>query len=339
MKFTKLLRVSIISTLANLLIINFTMAQSPQSFNYQAVVRNASGDVIINSTVRIRISILRNSSSVCVEEFTPTTNAFGLVILAIGSVNTAAFAAIDWSTGTYSIKIELDPSGGTNYTDMGTTQLLSVPFALNAKTAENVFSGKYSDLTGKPDLGVYLEEPTTIAAGDMIYFNGSKWVTISKPTDSKFRYSMEWDFANNRPYWKRVLPFVIFNGKTIYVHPSDNSTGVPWYNGTYITTNASSTSDGDVNTVIIVTSQGAGTYAAKLCSDLEAYGYDDWYLPAKDELNAIYDEKDVIGGFSSAYYWSSTEYNSTDAWGQDFSNGSQVSYGKYPTSRCRCVRK
>ncbi|MBA7516910.1 hypothetical protein ES705_08959 [subsurface metagenome] len=339
MKGTKLFVILLISTMANLLIIEESISQSPQSFNYQAVVRDANGDLITNTAVGMQISILKDGSPVCVEEFTPTTNAFGLVTLAIGSINTTDFAAINWSTGTFSVKIELDPNGGTSYSDMGTSQLLSVPFALNAKTSENAFSGNYSDLSGKPDLSDVVREPSGVQTGDMIYYNGSAWTSIDKPTDSKFRYSLEWDFTNNKPYWKQVLPSVVFNGKTLYIHPSDNSTGIAWYNGSYVTTNATSTTDGEVNTVIIVTSQGVGDYAAKLCADLVAYGYDDWYLPAKDELNAIYLEKDLIEGFSPAYYWSSTEYNNTDAWGQDFSNGSQVSYAKYPTSRCRCVRK
>lgn len=116
------------------------LAQAPQSFNYQAVVRDASGNVISSTMVGMKISILQGSvsgSAVCVEEFTPTTNSFGLVTLSIGSLNTTDFAAIDWSDGPYFVKVELDPAGGTSYTEMGTTQLLSVPFALHSQTVEN----------------------------------------------------------------------------------------------------------------------------------------------------------------------------------------------------------
>ncbi len=349
--FTKLIREIIIITFVNVFIITSSMAQIPQSFNYQAVIRNAASEVIANKLVGMRITILQNSVSVCVEEFHPTSNAFGLVTLAIGSVNTTAFAAIDWSTGTFSVKVELDPDGGTSYTEMGTSPLLSVPFALHAKTAGNEFSGNYSDLIGKPDLSSYLttevdgdptneiEMPLDAVAGDMSYFNGTAWVRIEKPTDENYRYSLEWDFNNNKPYWKVNLPLVIYNGTTLYVHPTDNSNGIRWYNGTYTVTNARSTTDGETNTAIIVANQGPGSYAAQLCADLVSFGFDDWYLPAKDELNAIYQDKNAIREFVPAYYWSSTEYSNTDAWGQDFNNGSQVSYGKYPTSRCVCVRK
>jgi hypothetical protein len=350
-KLTKLFAVAIISILINQIFIPVTNAQTPEGFNYQAVLQYANGEVIANKQVGLRISILEGGVPVCVEVFNPTTNDNGMVALALGSANPTDFSAIDWSAGIFTIKIEVDPEGGTNYYNMGTSQILSVPFALHAKTSENVFSGNYADLSGKPDLSQYLTEevdgsvtneielPGDAVAGDMVYFNGTSWVKLDKPTDPNFKYTLEWDFINNKPYWRFHLPSVIFNGTTLYVYPTDNSAGIRWYNGTYTTTNAKSTSDGETNTALIVANQGPGSYAAQLCSDLTAFGYDDWYLPSKDELNAIYLDKEVIGGFTFAYYWSSTEFSMTDAWGQDFNNGSQVTYGKYPTSRVRCVRK
>jgi hypothetical protein len=82
---------------------------------------------------------------VFIEAHSVTTNEFGLVNLEIGSKNPTGFSDIDWSAGIYFIKISVDN------TVMGTSQLLSVPYALYAKTAENGFSGDYNDLTGKPD--------------------------------------------------------------------------------------------------------------------------------------------------------------------------------------------
>jgi len=131
-------------------------AQSPESFKYQAVVRNATGEIIATQQVGVQISILQTSTTgtaVYVEAFTPTTNSFGLINLEIGNgtVVSGDFSTIDWSAGTYFIKVELDAAGGTSYEEMGTSQLLSVPFALHAKTAANTFSGNYSDLTGTPN--------------------------------------------------------------------------------------------------------------------------------------------------------------------------------------------
>jgi|WetSurMetagenome_2_1015567.scaffolds.fasta_scaffold00399_2 hypothetical protein len=115
------------------------LAQSPQKMSYQAVIRNSSDQLVTNHTVGMRISILQgsaNGTAVYVETQTPTTNSNGLATIEIGSSTpvTGSFAGIDWSTGTYFIKTETDPTGGTAYTITGTSQLLSVPYALYAKT-------------------------------------------------------------------------------------------------------------------------------------------------------------------------------------------------------------
>lgn len=130
-----------------------------------------------------------------------------------------------------------------------------------------------------------------------------------------------------------------YNG-TLYIHPVDNSDGINWYNGSYMRTSATSKTDGAANTDSIVKYQGEGSYAAKVCADLDAYGYNDWYLPAKDELNAMYQNKSSIGGFSSSYYWSSTEYDEYyGAWPQYFYLGSQDYTSKNSDYRVRCVRR
>ena len=126
-------------------------AQSPQKMSYQCVVRNTSGALVTNQMVGIKISILQGSASgtaVYTETLTPTTNANGLVSIEIGGGT--GFDLINWSAGPYFLKTETDPAGGTNYTISGTSQLLSVPYALYAKSAANVFSGNYNDLTNKP---------------------------------------------------------------------------------------------------------------------------------------------------------------------------------------------
>ena len=146
-------------------------AQAPQSFSYQAVVRNSSGQIISDTKIGMRISILRGSASgtvVCVEEFTPETNNFGLVTLTVGSENVSDFAAIDWGAGSYFIKTELDIDGGVNYSEMGTSQLLSVPYALQAKVADSV------PLTGnEPAFAGWDKDTTEIWAkkGNNIYYN------------------------------------------------------------------------------------------------------------------------------------------------------------------------
>jgi hypothetical protein len=118
-----------------------SLAQSPQKMSYQAVIRNSSNALVTSSPVGMRVSILQGSSTgteVYREIYNPNplTNANGLVTIEIGGgiPLTGTFAAIDWSAGTYFIKTETDPSGGTGYTITGTSQLLSVPYAFYAKT-------------------------------------------------------------------------------------------------------------------------------------------------------------------------------------------------------------
>jgi len=103
-----------------LFIVGCLMGQTPQSFKYQAVARDASGEVVDNQAVGMQISILQGSISgtaVYVETFTPTTNEFGLMNLNIGAgtVVSGDLTIIDWSADTYFIKIEMDITGGTTY--------------------------------------------------------------------------------------------------------------------------------------------------------------------------------------------------------------------------------
>ncbi|MFP4556865.1 MAG: fibrobacter succinogenes major paralogous domain-containing protein [Bacteroidales bacterium] len=117
-------------------------AQTPQTMTYQAIIRNIKGSLIANYQVQMQISIIQGSydgTSVYSEIHQPTTNENGLVTLEIGSYE--GFSEINWANGPYFIKIETDPTGGDNYTIVGTSQLLSVPYALYAKTAE-FFVGK-----------------------------------------------------------------------------------------------------------------------------------------------------------------------------------------------------
>ena len=168
---------NILSILGAVLITATFWAQSPEKMSYQAVIRDASQNIIVNQSVGMQISVLQGGASgfpVYVETQTPTTNTNGLITLEIGAGNVSlgTFSEIGWLEGPYFIKTETDPEGGSNYTITGVSQLLSVPFALHAKTAETVenlviagdeevfanwdkntdddFSGDYNDLENLP---------------------------------------------------------------------------------------------------------------------------------------------------------------------------------------------
>ena len=150
-------------------------AQAPEKFSYQAVVRNASNQLIANANVGVRVSILQGSTSgsiVYSETQTVATNANGLMTVEIGGGNTqqGVFANIDWANGPYFLKVETDPNGGTNYSVTSTQQLLSVPYALYAKEAGNGFSGDYNDLTNAPTIPTM---PTNVSA----FTNDAGYVT------------------------------------------------------------------------------------------------------------------------------------------------------------------
>jgi hypothetical protein len=129
--------------ITNTLLPRQAIAQSPEKMKYQAVIRNSNGQVITDQSVGMKISILQGSptgTAVYVETQIPTSNANGLIATEIGTgtVVSGDFTSIDWANGPYFMKIETDPTGGTNYTITGTNQLLSVPYALHAKTADNL---------------------------------------------------------------------------------------------------------------------------------------------------------------------------------------------------------
>ncbi|WP_445454416.1 tail fiber domain-containing protein [Flavobacterium sp. 25HG05S-40] len=112
-------------------------AQVPQKMSYQAVVRNSTNALVVNTTVGMRISILQDVATgpaIYVETHSVTTNSNGLVSLEIGGGNvvTGDFFGIDWANNQYFVKTETDPTGGSNYTIVGTSQFLSVPYALFA---------------------------------------------------------------------------------------------------------------------------------------------------------------------------------------------------------------
>jgi uncharacterized protein (TIGR02145 family) len=187
----------VVLSISALLLCFVSFSQSPQLMSYQAVIRNSGGVLVANTQVGMEINIRQGSAGgtiVYTETQTPTTNANGLVSIEIGGE--AGFSSISWETDSYFIETKTDPAGGTSYTITGTSQLLSVPYALHAKTAASysetdpVF-GDWDKSTGiaitesqVSDLGTYIETetdpsiPAGITPGEMQYWNGTAWVTV-----------------------------------------------------------------------------------------------------------------------------------------------------------------
>ncbi len=132
-----------ITTILSLIIAIFTFAQVPQGISYQAIALNISGSPVVSGNVGIRLSVLDNSvtgTNLYTETHTKTTNAQGLFNLVIGqgAATSGTFSTINWGTNSKFLKVELDVAGGTNYVLVGTTQLLSVPYALFAEKVGSI---------------------------------------------------------------------------------------------------------------------------------------------------------------------------------------------------------
>ncbi len=121
---------------------------------------------------------------------------------------------------------------------------------------------------------------------------------------------------------------------------TNNSDSIHWFNGAISTTGATNVFDGLTNTNTIVISQGEVIidYAAGLCQQYAGGGYHDWFLPAKGQLNCLYNNREAITNFEPFDYWSSTESNRGSAWLQNFNNGNEYDTYTGFTFRVRCVR-
>lgn len=149
----------LIITLAYMHMSTFAFAQTPQTFPYQAVARDINGNLVSNQTISLRFSVIDGSMIgpyMLQETHTVTTNNLGLFTVNIGqgTINGGTFSSINWASGLKYLKVEMDIAGGTNFIEMGITQLLSVPYALHAG---NIPSG-----TGN---------------GNTMHWNGTSWLS------------------------------------------------------------------------------------------------------------------------------------------------------------------
>ncbi len=313
----------LISILAAVLI-NYCIvfAQAPQKMSYQAVIRNNSDTLLTSTALQMRISILQGSATgtaVYTETQTPSTNANGLVSLEIGTgtIIKGTFSGIDWSAGPYFIQTETGLLGVSAYTIVGTSELISVPYALFSANSTPGPQG-IQGLTGATG-------PIGATGGITHYigelYGGGIVVAVWKEAGIE----------------KGLIASLV-----------DISSGTTWSNvtGTLIGITAQSPIDGQANTNAIIAQSGHTASAAKLCDDYTAGAFSDWYLPAMWELNlccnAAYIVNAILGasnGFQFGTYYASTEQDLSSARYVTFRDCFQSNCAKASTYRVRAVRK
>lgn len=193
-------------------------AQVPQGFNFQAVARDANGDILANTELGVQVSLIKGSEGenpLYEESHSVTTNPLGLIQLVIGEGipgEGQSFSAIDFGNDNYFVKLAIDPAGGKDYADLGTTRLLSVPYALVAQKAVEGGSGDFSlDLglnTSGPDTSFVINiEGDKTAKPFQVFsrstgFNGAVWgeaiSEASNPNNQRGTYGMANGFGTGQ---------------------------------------------------------------------------------------------------------------------------------------------
>jgi hypothetical protein len=187
--------------------------QKPESFYYQALVRNGTGELVVSKPLSFRISILAGSASgvgVYIETQKATTNKDGLITLTIGngSDKTGNLNTIDWNTDKYFLRVETDPTGGTAYLEMSTVQLLNIPYESQKKTAKRASEIVIEDefLLTRKYIGEFLDYrhtgPETSDGPNIIWIKTSMDKTFGKL--SAYGKNCEFTIGDNL-YLRRIF--------------------------------------------------------------------------------------------------------------------------------------
>ncbi len=354
------------------------LAQAPQKMSFQAVIRNAQGQLVTESEIGLRLTLLADAPDgpiVYQESQQPESNVNGLVAVALGdgTVLSGNISNIDWSTGMYYLRSEMDPEGGNNYSISGSTQLLSVPYALYASDSGSSTPGPQGPqgpqgLAGvqgavgpqgpvgpagpQGPIGPQGEQGTFrdgTSAGEMMYWDGTDWVAVAPGLNGQTL-----TFCDGVPTWGECPPepleigdyfeggIVIYldgNGGGIVAAQTDQSIGAPWgCEGQNIGGTTLVIGGGLNSTEAIYASCTDLGIAAKICYDLDYNGYTDWYLPTRDELLLMYQYRAQIGGFATGTYWTSSQASNTTGWLVLFTDGTASTYFKDNNYRVRAIR-
>jgi len=298
-----------ILTTLGLMVLGISLyAQVPQRFSYQAIIRDNQNQLVANQEIAMRISIITLFGiPVYSERHTVTTNANGLATLQIGGGAgiSGNFSDINWKDITYRLKTETDPKGGFAYTITGFTDLLAVPYALEAEHATVADS----------------IAPGRLKIGDAYQGGIIFWL------DETGEHGLILGDGQNSAAWN--------NG-------ADRYTGA-WadgiYNGETNTTIIVIAQAGDHHNHLY-----AAGYCYLRSTGSANKNYGDWYLPSVTELQLLYNVRSQIPGFlSDREYWSSCESMEYVNWSEaktfDMSVGYSQIAKKSEEKSFKCIRK
>jgi len=241
----------------------------------------------------------------------------------VGFTTTGSGTAPTVTTASITNITETTATGGGNVTAQGSSSVTargvcwstsSNPTTSDSHTTDGSGTGSFtSNITGlTANTPYYVRAYATNSAGTS--YGSQVGFTTSSAS-----------FYIGQNYCGGIIFYIDGTGQHgLIAAPSDQSSGRQWgCKGTLIGGTSTAIGTGQANTTAIVNGCSDGNIAARVCDELVLNGYSDWFLPSSDELNQMYLQKIVIGGFSGYFYWSSSEYSDSSAWNQYFWNGSQ----------------
>jgi hypothetical protein len=345
-----------IITLLALIVVTITFAQAPEGFNYQAVARDAMGDIIVNTTIGVEFQLHETTIDgpvIYTETHSPTTNAYGIFNLIVGQgTSTDNFNLVDWATDLHFIETSIDVANGSTYVSVGITQLLSVPYALHAKTATNGITTAQATILGNTSGTNTGDQNLTVSeTGDILTINGGNSVLV--PGISLLNF----------PAPPAAIGDFRDGGIVFWIDPTDNtkglvvdinnlSTSAEWGCSSTVITGAdgSAIGTGAQNTIDIEAGCTTVGIAADLCANSTTGGFSDWFLPSTGELQEIFTNRVAINTTIAAQsgddlgtdvYWSSTEVPdvvTSNAFVFVFGGGSLLNFNKINAFSVRGVR-